>query len=85
VAYDYYNEETNQSGVMRWHYFYANAISVLAPNSGGLGIFTPPVRRLAYPDVTFGDFVFYEYMYRKRRGGSSDFYPDYLNVTVTRP
>jgi hypothetical protein len=85
VAYDYYNQETNQSGGMRWHYFYANAISVLAPNSEGLGFFTPPVRRLAYPDATFGDFVFYEYMYRKRRRGSSDFYPDYLNVTVTRP
>jgi hypothetical protein len=86
VEYSYYNEETYDIGAMRWSYYYANAISVLGPdNSGGLGFFTPPVRRLAYPDATFGDFVFYEYMYRNRLAGSSDFYPDSLSVTLTRP
>ena len=86
VSYGYFNEKTNEGGSMQWQYYYANAISVLAPNSEGLGTFTPPVRRLAYPDATFGDFVFHEYMYRKRaRRQTFDFFPDYLNVTITRP
>ena len=86
AQYGYFNEKTRQGGSMQWQYYYANAISVLAPNSEALGTFTPPVRRLAYPGAAFGDFVFHEYMYRKRaRRQTFDFYPDFLNITVTRP
>ena len=85
AEYSYFNELTSEGGGMSWQYYYANAISVLAPNSEAFGTFTPPVRRLSYPDAAFGDFVFYEYMYRKRKSGPSDFFPDYLNVIVTRP
>ena len=86
VQYEYYNEKTDAGGRMSWDYYYPNAVSVLTPdNRNGIGFFTPPVRRIVCPDATFGDFVFHETCFRKRRQGNSDFFPDYLNVIVTRP